>query len=404
MTSTAEQRLADYVDGIGDVLGNNKRRKASFGLYAMGLLGEGDRKSVEPIAARVAPDPKAVDAAHQRLLHFLTDSEWSDHDVRRAAARHVLPIVTKHHPVDTWIIDDTGFLKQGSHSVGVQRQYTGSAGKVANCQIGVSLVVTTPGDQVPIDFALYLPRCWADHVERRREARIPDEIQFKTKIQLALDMIGRAVKNEVPQGVVLADSAYGNAANFRAGLRNLGLHYAVGVHHNIKVWDVDDSGIRCGEKLSLRAIAAQTSRRLIRKVTWRDGTKKKLSARFFFCRVVPCRADGTDPAKRENVCLVIEWQQGEKEPSNYYLSSLPQKTARKELVRIIKQRWRTEQVYQELKGELGLDHFEGRRFAGWHHHVSVVLCCYAYVSGERSGAFSPSAPGEEKTSPQLLAA
>jgi SRSO17 transposase len=172
MDAAAEQRLKDYFDRVGQVLGNDARR-ASFAIYAMGILGDGERKSVEPIATRACIDPDGADAAHQRLLHFIVDSEWSDHDVRRAAARHAIDAITAREPVEAWIVDDTGFLKQGSHSVGVQRQYTGSAGKIANCQTAPSLSIATRTEQLPIDFALYLPKTWTEDPARRAEARIP---------------------------------------------------------------------------------------------------------------------------------------------------------------------------------------------------------------------------------------
>ncbi|WP_164015224.1 transposase, partial [Pyxidicoccus trucidator] len=178
MNAAAVQRLERYFQRIGDVLGEESRR-GSFALYAMGLLGDGERKSVEPIAARACPDPGRVDAMHQRLLHFAVDSKWSDRDVRRAAAQYALEAMTQREPVEAWIVDDTGFLKQGKHSVGVQRQYTGSAGKITNCQIGVSLSVATRTEHLPLDFELYLPEGWTNDAARRREARIPAEVPFK---------------------------------------------------------------------------------------------------------------------------------------------------------------------------------------------------------------------------------
>lgn len=199
---------------IGVVLGDMRRRE-SFAIYAMGLFGDGERKSIEPIAARACADPGKADAAHQRLLHFAADSPWSDCAVRREAAYYALSAMKRREPIETWIVDDTGFLKQGRHSVGVQRQYAGSAGKVTNCQIGVSLTITTRTEHVPIDFELYLPKTWADDPARRKEARIPKDVQFKTKPELALAMIRRAVEDGVPRGVLLADSAYGTSSAFR---------------------------------------------------------------------------------------------------------------------------------------------------------------------------------------------
>ena len=197
LEADGEQRLRELLNRIGEVLGSEERR-ASFALYAMGLLTEGERKSVEPIAARCCGDPHEVDRLHQRLLHFLSDSPWSDEEVRRIAARYAVEAMQARERIETWILDDTGFIKQGTHSVGVQRQYTGSIGKVTSCQIGVSLSVATRTEHVPVDFALYLPKCWTDDVKRRAEARIPDAVEFQTKPELALELIRQAVKNGAP--------------------------------------------------------------------------------------------------------------------------------------------------------------------------------------------------------------
>lgn len=404
MNAPAEQRLRDYFDEVGGVLGRKDRRE-SFAVYAMGVLGDGERKSIEPIACRACADEKKADAAHQRLLHFGLDSPWSDRAVRRIAARRALDAMTTREPVDTWIIDDTGFLKQGNHSVGVQRQYTGSAGKVTNCQIGVSLSVTTRSEHVPIDFALYLPESWANDPVRRAEARIPGAVQFKTKPELALEMIGRAIADDVPRGVVLADSAYGTSREFRKGVRSLGLHYAVGVNPETVVVTFDKLGRRSNELVGVGALARRIWKAGgFRRCTWRRGTKDDLSARFALRRVVPAYDGGHGIEKREPVWLLIEWRDGEDQPANHFLCSLPGRMTKKKLLRIVMQRWRTERVYEDLKGELGLDHYEGRRFPGWNHHVSVVLCCYAFVVAERARRFPPSARGSLESDAQSLAA
>jgi SRSO17 transposase len=392
MNDAASARLKTYLDEIGNVLAIPSRRE-SFAMYASGILGDGERKSTEPIAARACADPKKADALHQRLLHFVSNSAWSDHDVRRIAAKYALKSMTAHSPVETWIVDDTGFLKQGTHSVGVQPQYTGSAGKVTNCQIGVSLTVATREDHVPIDFELYLPESWLSD-ERRVEARIPDDVEFKTKLQLALDMIRRARRNRIPRGIVLADSAFGNSSDFRAQLRKLGLHYAVGVSPQTAVFLLDPVSGQPGARMEVRDLAFKIEASGgFRRCTWRQGTKQDLSARFARMRVVPAHDDGVEPAKREPLWLLIEWRDGETEPANFFLSSLSTRWTKKKLIEVVMQRWRTERAYEDLKGELGLDHFEGRRFAGWHHHVSVVLCCYAFVIAERVRHFPPSAVG-----------
>ncbi len=228
MDAAGVRRIESYFQRIGEVLGNAKRR-ASFAVYAMGLLGNAERKSVEPMAALVCRNPNKMDAAHQRLLHFIGCAPWNDRAVRRVAAKYAVDAMTEREPVEAWIIDDTGFLKQGSHSVGVQRQYTGSAGKITNCQIGVSLSLATHTEHVPIDFELYLPESWTEDPARRKEGCIPDAIHFQTKPQLGLAMVRRAIADGLPRGVVLADSTYGSSSEFRQELRDLGFEYAVGV-------------------------------------------------------------------------------------------------------------------------------------------------------------------------------
>jgi SRSO17 transposase len=290
LSSLAEKRLTDFVERIGRVLGNKKRR-ASFAMYAHGLLSDGERKSVEPIAARACADPEKTDAIHQRLLHFIAESEWSDTEVRLESAKYALAAMREREPIETWILDDTGFLKQGSHSVGVQRQYTGSAGKITNCQIAVSLSVASRSEHLPLDFSLYLPELWIEDRARRKEAGIGKDITFKTKPELGLELIKRAIDARIPRGVLLADVAYGNSADFRAGVRSLGLHYAVAIKGDTTVWLVDQDGYYGRDRVSASEIANRAPRDSIRRITWRHGTKEKLHARFAICRVVPCHAD-----------------------------------------------------------------------------------------------------------------
>lgn len=387
LTDAGEARLETFLEDLGDLLGD-KRRKASFATYALGLLGEGERKSVEPIAARAVGNAKHVEAAHQRLLHFLARSEWDDRAVRRFATRYALKFLTREQPIEASIIDDTGFLKQGTHSVGVQRQYTGSAGKIANCQVGVSLTVATRSDHLPIDFELYLPTSWTDDAARRREARIPDDVVFKTKPELALEMLARAHEDGVPLGVVLADAGYGSSSDFRLGLHRLGLPYSVGVVSTSKVFEVHQVVNRGGHAIDLRKLATKLDAKgKFQHVTWRTGSGGELSARFAMRRVTPCAEQRHELDERSTIWLLIEWRHGEADPANYYFSSLPPDTSLDALVRITTQRWRTERAYQDLKGELGLDHYEGRKFRGWHHHISVVLCCYAFAVAERHRIF-----------------
>jgi SRSO17 transposase len=383
-------RLEQYFERIGSHL-KDRRKRESFAMYAFGILGDGERKSAEPIAARACADPDRTAAVHQKLLYFLALSSWDDQAVRREAVRYAIEAVEKREPVTTWIIDDTGFLKQGEHSVGVQRQYTGSAGKITNCQIGVSLAVATNSEQIPVDFELYLPESWAEDAARRREARIPADVRFKTKIELALDMIQRAKHDEIPGNIILADSAYGDSTEFRNTVRQLGFDFAVGVLPTLGVVRLDRDGRINTKPQSAAEVVASLPSSAFRKVTWRNGTKNKLSSRFCFVRVKTTHDDGIPLAIREPLWLIAEWPEGEEEPSKFVLTTLSRSMTKREIVRLLKERWRTERMYEDLKGELGLDHFEGRSFTGWHHHVSVVLCCFAFVVAERVRAFPPSA-------------
>ena len=392
-----ESRLGEYLTGrVGRHLAR-REQKESFALYAHGILADGDRKSVEPIAARATgggdqeQEGVLCERMQARLLNFLRDSPWDDRSVRREAARYVVDALERQEPVTTWIVDDTGFPKQGKHSVGVQRQYSGTLGKVGNCQIGVSLTIATRHEHVPIDFALYMPESWTDDAARREKARVPEGLVFKTKPDLALDLITRALEDEVPGEIVLVDAAYGNSSEFRNTVRMYGLDLGVAVQASTKVWLLDTIERRRGAAIPAQDLGVMLGRSAFRRLTWRVGPGGKLSSRFAFRRVKVAHDDGTDAGDREPLWLVMEWPEGETKPTKFVLTSLPRRMTKKEIVRIIKERWRTERAYEELKGELGLDHFEGRSFPGWHHHITVVLCCYAFIVSERVRHFPPSA-------------
>jgi SRSO17 transposase len=357
---------------------------------------------MEPIAMRVCGGVEHADAAHQRVNHFI-NSDWSDVDVRRYAARYAIAEMLQVGAIGSWIIDDTGFLKQGKHSVGVQHQYTGSAGKVTNCQVGVSLVVATAHDHLPIDFELYLPASWANDPVRRLEAKIPEQVVFQTKIEQAVGMLRRAVADDVPRGVLLADAWYGDEPSFRQGADELGLDYAVGVNSDNRVWLVDSRGRRQGSPITVAKLAERLGPKAFRRFTWREGTDKKLSARFAFATVVPAYRGDDDLALRPKVRLVIE-QADDEDTLKFAFVKLSEKTSKKKLIRILKDRWRIERTYEDLKGELGLDHFEGRRYRGWHHHVTVALACYAFTVAERARLFPPALRGKALDNPIACAA
>ena len=403
MDAAAIARLDAYFAQIGAHL-RDKRKRESFAMYALGLLGDSERKSVEPMAARACGDEATCLATQHKLLHFVGQAAWDDRAVRRVAARYAIDAMSVREPVTTWIIDDTGFLKQGNESVGVQRQYTGSAGKITNCQVGVSLSVATRTEHLPVDFELYLPISWTEDLARRVKAKIPEHIQFQTKIDLALGMIERAVHDGIPGETVLADSGYGESHAFRETVRLLGFDYGVGVHAPMKVWCLDSRERRRGDAIGVQDLGVQLGASAFRRVTWREGTCAKLSSRFCFRRVKVAQDDGIAPAQHEPLWLMMEWQDGEPKPTKFTLTTLRRRMTKKQIVRLIKERWRTERVYEEMKGELGLDHYEGRSFLGWHHHVSVALCCFAFVIAERVQHFPPSAGREDSPHPLRIAA
>ena len=389
----AEKRLHSYLEGVWSLLGD-RRRRSGFASYACGLFGDSDRKSVEPMSARSCGDPKKAEAEHRKLLRVVAEATWEDRPVREYAARYALREMERHGQIQHWIVDDTGFLKQGKHSPGVQRQYTGSAGKTANCQVAVSLTLANEHAHLPIDMQLYLPESWTNDRARCRAAKIPDEVDFRPKWKIAIEMIRDGLAAGFPAGVLLADADYGNKSEFRDELDDLGLRYAVAIQKGTHVRRVRGHGKSrvVGERVAVEEVAFDLDPSEIRQVTWREGTKETMSANFAIVRVEPETSDGR---KRREQWLIIEWPD-QHMPSKYALSTLSHKMSAKKIIRTLKERWRTERAYQDLKGELGLDHFEGRSYRGWNHHVTIVFFCFAFLAAEQARAFSPSTVGASR--------
>jgi len=392
----ADTRLHEYLDGIADILGT-KRRREGFALYACGIFGEGERKSVEPIASRACGSPAEAEAMHRKLLRFVGESEWLDRPLREHATRYAVEQMQRRGPIRHWIVDDTGFLKQGKHSPGVQRQYTGSAGKTANCQVAVSLSLATEHAHVPVDMQLYLPKSWADDRKRCRAAKIPDGLGYRPKWEIALEMIEATVEAGSSPGILLADADYGNKGKFRDKLDELKLSYAVGIQKSTSVRRIEGVGKsrKVGDRMSVEDLAFELDPTEVRKTTWREGTKATMSARFAIVRVEPTPSSGRP---RQEQWLIIEWPDDAHLPK-YALATLPRRWSRKQIIGALKERWRTERAYQDLKGQLGLDHFEGRSYRGWNHHVTIVLCCYAFLVAEQARVFPPSRPFGESPPP-----
>ena len=376
----SEARFAEYVDGLTSVIGHADRAAPLKG-YCIGLLAAEGRRSVEPMAAVIAP--AGVSAQHQQLLHFVANSAWSDAAVLAKVQEMVLPAIERQGAIEAWIIDDTSFPKQGKHSVGVHRQYCGQLGKQANCQAVVTLSVANHGASLPIAYRLYLPKEWTQDAARRKKARIPEEITFKTKPQIALEQIQAACAAGVARGVVLMDAAYGCHSDLRRGVSALGLSYVAAIAWTIKVQAVTKGkpSKPAVPRLSAKELAMSLPRHAWRTVTWRQGTNERLGSRFARVRV------RTSPIRRAREraeeTLLIEWPEGEAEPSQYWLCTLPESTSLRRLVDIAKMRWRIERDYQDLKQEIGLGHYEGRGWPGFHHHGTLCIAAYGFLVSER---------------------
>jgi SRSO17 transposase len=395
----SKARFAAYVEGLASVIGHADRMKPLRD-YCTGLILPGERKSVEPMAARTAPGKTAVQ--HQSLLHFVGNSEWSDRKVLSKAYEMVRPSMEKHGPLRFFIVDDTSFPKQGEHSVGVQHQYCGQLGKQANCQVAVTLSIANHGASLPVDFRLYLPKGWANDRARREKAGVPKEIKFMTKPEIALEQLRAACEAGLPRGVVLMDAAYGNDSQLRAGITELELLYAVGIRSDTLMWPSGKGPRRKGKRLnntgrrdepdliSAREVALGLRKQAWHMIEWREGSAEWLSSRFARVRV-RVGHNKLDPKKLKSEWLLIEWPEGEKEPTRYWLSTLPKNDSFQDLVDAAKMRWRVERDYQDLKQEVGLDHYEGRRWRGFHHHATLCIAAYGFLVAEQA-TIPPSGP------------
>ena len=378
-----EQFLADLLGPLG------RRERRHWGsVYVRGLLLDGERKSIEPMVARL---PEGNVQAMQQLIG---QSPWAWAPVWQRLAQRMTAELA---PEPVWVIDDTGFPKQGRHSVGVERQYSGTLGKTANCQVAVSLHQAGGEESTVLGWRLYLPQSWTGDAERRAEAGIPETVEFRTKWQLALELIDEARAWDLRPGVVLADAGYGEVTEFREELEVRKLAYAVGIPSSLGVWTQaprrhklkprgrgrPPTAYHYGEQRpsSVREVAQKA--RGWKQVRWREGTKGWIESRFYACRVQPSHGFNEGQPPHQEVWLLVEWPQDEKDPTGYFLCDLPEHYALRRLVRISKGRWKVEQDYQQLKEELGLDHYEGRKWTGWHHHVTLAMLAHAFLTLER---------------------
>src|SRR6266508_4801794 len=374
-----------YIKQLCEALGHRDRH-AGFADYSRGLMLPLERKSVEPLAAHT--DPLHVSAKHQSLHHLVAQSEWSDKAVLKCVRDWVMP---KLGPKSSfyWIVDDTGFPKKGVHSVGVARQYCGQLGKQDNCQVAVSLSLANHHASLPVVYRLYLPEAWAADHKRRRKTGVPKEIGFKTKPEIALEQIEAACKAGLPRGVVLMDAGYGCNTDLRTSISALALTYVAGILPNTTVWTSDAGPLppkkwsgrgrppkclrrdRKHQPISVKELALGLPKNAWRTIKWREGTAEPMSSRLARVRVRLAHRDYMLTNSRPEEWLLIEWPEGEDKPTKYWLSTLPEDIAFRKLVDLTKLRWRIERDYQELKQEVGLGHFEGRGWRGFHHHATL---------------------------------
>ena len=391
------QEFERYMAYLSEGLGHADRHAGLRG-YCTGLMSPLARKSVEPMAAQV--DPMHARSRHQSLHHFVADANWSDEQMLLRVCQWVVPKMD-FSDGGWWVIDDTGFPKQGRHSVGVARQYCGMLGKQDNCQVAVSVSLACEAASVPVAWQLYLPREWADDQARREKAGVPKAIEFATKPTIALWQIEHLLAQGAPQHCVLADAGYGADTAFRDRLSELGLPYVVGIPGSVSVWPPGREPLPAPaysgrgrvpvllrrdaqhRPQSVKQLACDLAPQHWHDVTWREGTNAKLCSRFARVRVRAAHRDYWRRELRQSQWLLIEWPEGDSEPLKYWLSTLSEDTSLERMVYEAKMRWRIERDYQDLKQDLGLAHFEGRGWRGFHHHASLSIAAYGFLLAQR---------------------
>jgi SRSO17 transposase len=386
------ERLAGFVAEIVAGLGHVRQRE-NAGLYVRGLIEEGGRKSLQPTLFRL----EESSARYESVQQFLADSPWDSALVVRSCAERVAAEIA----VEAWVLDDTGFPKQGKRSPGVKRQYSGTLGKIGNCQIGVSVHAVGARGTAPLGWALYLPEDWCEDGERREKAKIPASITFKTKPELGVELVEQAAGWQVPKAPVLGDEAYGDNTGLRKRLHEAQLDYLLAVGPATKVFAPEtvfsapeDRGGRgrpksrplCDrEPETIGELIARLGSERAQTVGFRDGPAgEPLTSRFVFARVRAAhdRQKATPWPPREE-WLIAEWPEGNEQPIDYWISNLPADTELEWLARLARMRWKIELDYKQLKGELGLDHYEGRSWIGWRHHTALVTVAHGFLTLER---------------------
>jgi len=381
------KRLEQFLKDLLEPMGRSERRHWGA-VYIRGLLLNGERKSIEPLADR------SNEGNVQALQQFVGQSPWDWMPLWERLGKRM---TAELEPDPVWVVDDTGFPKQGKHSVGVERQYSGTLGKVGNCQVAVSLHQVGEQGSTVLGWRLYLPESWTKDGKRREEAGIPEEVVFKMKWQLSLDMMDQVRAWGLPNRIVVADAGYGDTTEFREELEARQLPYAVGISSTTGVWSKPPQAqvpryqgrggpptrYAYGKQRPTSAQEAAVQAKGWKRIRWRQGTKGWLESRFVALRVQPSHGFVRGQPPHKEIWLLIEWPESEKEPTKYFLCDLPATYTLRRLVRLAKCRWKIEQDYQQLKEELGLDHYEGRSWIGWHHHTTLVMLAHAFLTLER---------------------
>jgi SRSO17 transposase len=385
--------LSQYLDGLSSFLPRRDQRRA-LGWYVTGLLLDGERKSIEPIAGRLVDDPAEREAMRQRLQQIVSVARWGEEALFKALA---LKLDSELPAIEALVVDDTGFPKKGKFSVGVARQYSGTLGRRDNCQVAVSLHLAGEQGSGCIGLRLFLPESWTDDPARCRAAGVPEGTEHRPKWALALEQLGQALAHGVRKHVVLADAGYGDATEFRDGLEDFGLRYLVGVSGAHTVYPPGTvpcvpaargargrpprRQVASRDPLAINAVAKDMDYRLVR---WRTGSRGVQSSRFASARVYSAERRTKGRVVTEPLWLLCEWPRDDAEPKKFYFSNMPVSTSLKTLVRFAKLRWRVERDYQEMKQEIGLDHFEGRTWRGFHHHAALCAVAHAFLALQRA--------------------
>ena len=410
-----EQRLDRYLDALVKALRSSGwcGTMETFCSYCLGLLIPGERKSMEPVAARV--DPEHVEARYASIQRLITDSKWDYQALLAAVRDYCLPLIIDKPKLEAWVVDDTTFPKKGTHSVGVAHQYCGNLGKQANCQTAVSISLVNHHAGLPVAYRLYLPKEWTDDPVRCRAVGVPEDVVFQKKWEIALALVDQQLQAGMPQAPFLGDAGYGHVLAFRQGLTERGFRYVLGTQGSELIWPPGwaplskEAQPSASERLTtegylrenpdqpaltVKAFAMALPQDSWQEQSWRQGTKELLCSRFAWCRVRPTarcldRKTGIIDRIPEEEWLLVEWPEGEQEPTKYWVSTMPEGIPMAELIDLAKLRWRIEEDYEDLKQEVGLGDFEGRTWRGFHHNASICIASYAFLIAERARLFPP---------------